>query len=144
MLEAARELGIAVVAYSPLGNGFITGALRAREDFTKPGDLRAMIPWLSEENLEKNVAIVDRLAGMAGAKGITTAQLSLAWVLAQGEDVFPIPGTTKVHRLEENVGSLFVSLSQEEERAIRQESKAIVGGRVQEKNGYAFADTPAL
>ena len=144
ILEVAHELGVAVVAYCPLGNGFITGALRARDDFTKPGDLRASLPWLSEENLEKNVAVVDRLSELAKAKGVTTAQLSLAWVLAQGEDVFPIPGTTKVHRLEENLGSLFVSLSQEEERAVRLFAKDVLGGRVQEKHGYTFADTPAL
>ncbi|OCL09977.1 Aldo/keto reductase [Glonium stellatum] len=144
VLEVARELGIAVVAYCPLGNGFITGALRTREDFTKPGDLRAMLPWLSEENLEKNVAVVDKLSEIAKAKGVTTAQLSLAWVLAQGDDVFPIPGTTKIHRLEENLGSLSISLSREEERTIRQLSKAVVGGRVQDKNGYTFADTPVL
>ena len=144
MLDVARELGIAVVAYCPLGNGFITGSVRTSEDFTRPGDLRAMLPWFSEDNLERNVAVVDKLSVIAKAKGITTAQLSLTWVLAQGDDVFPIPGTTKIHRLEENLGSLSISLSQEEEKAIRQLSNAVVGGRVQDKNGYTFTDTPAL
>ena len=144
VLKVARELGIAIVAYSPLGNGFITGALRTREDFTKPGDLRAMIPWLSEGNLESNVAVIDKLAALTRAKGATVAQLALAWVLAQGEDVFPIPGTTKVSRLEENLGSLSLGLSEEEEKAVREISKAVVGGRVQDRHGYTFADTPAL
>ena len=144
ILKVARELGIAVVAYCPLGNGFITGALRTREDFTKPGDLRAAIPWLSEKNLESNVAVVDRLAELAKAKGATTAQLALAWVLAQGEDVFPIPGTTKAHRLEENLGSLSVRMSEAEDKAVREISKEVVGGRVQELHGYTFVDTPAL
>ena len=144
VLEVARELGIAVVAYSPLGNGFITGAIRTKEDFTQPGDYRAMLPWLKEENLGKNVAVVDSLSKIAKAKNVTTAQLSLAWVLGQGDDVFAIPGTKKIHRLEENLGSLSLSLSEEEEKSIRQLTRDVVGGRVQDKDGYTFADTPAL
>jgi len=144
LLEVARELGVANVAYSPLGNGFLSGTIRKREDFTKPGDSRAVLPWLSEENLQKNLAIVDRISDIAKAKGITTAQLTLAWILAQGDDVFAIPGTTKVHRLAENLGNLFLSLSSEEEKSVRQLSQAVVGGRFQATTGYAFGSTPAL
>jgi aryl-alcohol dehydrogenase-like predicted oxidoreductase len=144
LLETARELGVAIVAYCPLGNGFLSGTIRTREDFTKPGDQRSVLPWLSEENLPKNLAIVDKISDIAKAKGITTAQLTLAWILAQGDDIIPLPGTTKVHRLAENLGSLSISLSPEEEKSIRQLSQAVVGGRYQTTTGYAFADTPAL
>lgn len=144
LLEAARELGVAIVAYSPLGNGFLSATIRTREDFTKPGDFRGVLPWLSEENLPRNLAVVDKISDVAKTKGISTAQLTLAWILAQGDDIFPIPGTTKVHRLAENLGSLFISLSPEEEKSIRQLSQAVVGGRFQATTGYDFADTPAL
>lgn len=79
-LETARELGVAVVCYSPLGNGFLGGNIRSKADFTKPGDLRGALPWLSDANLEGNVAVVDKISAMAKEKGITVAQLSLAWV----------------------------------------------------------------
>ena len=144
LLKTARELGVAIVAYSPLGNGVLTGTLRTREDFTKPGDSRAMLPWLKEENLAKNLAVIDKISDMANTKGVTSAQLALAWVLAQGDDIFPIPGTSKVHRLVENLDSLSISLSQEEERAVREVAQDVVGGRIQDMSGYAFADTPAL
>ena len=78
LLEVARELGVAIVAYSPLGDGFLSGTIRTREDITKPGDARGILPLLSEENLQKNLAIVDRIADIAKTKGITTAQLTLA------------------------------------------------------------------
>lgn len=144
LLEVARELGVAIVAYSPLGNGFLSGTIRTREDFTQPGDLRGALPWFKEENLQKNVAVVDKISDIAKAKDITTAQLTLAWIMAQGDDFFAIPGTTKVHRLTDNLASLFISLSPEEEKSIRHLSQAVVGGRFQTMTGYAFADTPAL
>lgn len=144
LLEVARELGVAIVAYSPMGNGLLTGSLRTRDDFTKPGDLRAALPWLKEENLESNVAVVDKISEIAKKKGFTTAQLALAWVLAQGDDIFAIPGTKKVHHLAENLESMSITLLSEEERAIRKLSEAVVGGRMQALSGYDFADTPAL
>jgi len=144
LLEAARELGVAIVAYSPMGNGLLTGTLRTRNDFTKPGDLRAVIPWLKEENLENNVAIVDKISEIAKAKGVTTAQLALAWLLAQGDDIFAIPGTKKVHHLVENLESISILISPEEESAIRELSQAVVGGRMQAMTGFDFADTPPL
>lgn len=144
LLETARELGVAIVAYSPLGNGFLGGAIRSREDFTKPGDLRAALPWFKEENLKHNLAVVDKVSEIAKTKGVTTAQLTLAWLLAQGDDIFAIPGTTKIHRLEENLGSMKIAVSPEEDKAIRELSQAVAGGRFQASTGYAFGDTPAL
>ncbi|KAH8681968.1 aldo-keto reductase [Xylariales sp. PMI_506] len=144
ILATARELGVAVVCFSPLGNGFLTGTLRKREDFTKPGDLRGVIPWLKEENLDSNVAIVDQLTEIANTKGITTPQLALTWLMAQGDDIFAIPGTKNIDRLKENLGSLKVTISPEEEKKIRELSARVTGERVQNRTGYAFADTPPL
>lgn len=102
------------------------------------------MPWLSDENLQGNVAVVDEIAAIAKSKGITSAQLSLAWLLSQGHDIFPIPGTTNIQRLDENLASLSIILSTEEEKAVREVSKKVVGGRVQTATGYTFADTPPL
>lgn len=145
LLDTARELGVAVVAYSPLGKGLLGGAIRNREDFTKPGDMRPMLPWFAEENLAKNTAVVDRIAGIAVSKGITTAQATLAWILAQGDDIFAIPGTTKIHRLGENLGSLDVVLTPEEETLIRKVAVDVVGARMPDfARPNCFSDTPAL
>jgi aryl-alcohol dehydrogenase-like predicted oxidoreductase len=144
MLEVARELDVAIVAYSPLGNGLLGGNIRSREDVSKPGDFRGSLPWLSYENLQQNLAVLDRITDLASSKGLTTAQLALAWLLAQGDDIFPIPGTSKISRLEENLESLFVTLSEEDEKLIRGLSEGILGGRFQAKTGYTFADTPTL
>ena len=144
LLKTARELGVAIVAYCPLGHGFITGAIRAREDVMTPSDQRAMLPWLREENFANNIAVVDKISSIAERKGVTTAQLTLAWLLAQGDDIFPIPGTKKLHRLEENLGSMGVVLTQEEEAAVRKAAEGVVGGRVQDLLGHTFADTPPL
>jgi aryl-alcohol dehydrogenase-like predicted oxidoreductase len=144
LLETARELGVAVVAYSPMRNGLLTGTLRTRGDFTKPGDLRAALPWMKEENFEKNVAVVDKISEIAKAKGVTTAQLALAWLLAQGDDIFAIPGTSKVHRLAENLESMSIAVSSEEEKTVRELSQAVVGGLIQAMTAFDFADTPSL
>ena len=144
LLKTARELGVAVVGYCPLGNGFITGSIRNREDVLNPTDQRGMLPWLREENMANNLAVVDKLSAMADKKGVTLAQLTLAWLLAQGDDVFPIPGTKKLHRLEENLGSMNITLTAEEEMAYRKAAEGVVGGRVQDLLGYTFGDTPPL
>lgn len=146
LLETARELGIAIVAYSPLGNGLLGGAIRSKEDLSKPGDVRRdRVPWFNDNNLEKNLAIVDEITALAKARGMTTPQMSIAWLLAQGDDIFPIPGTAKVHRLAENLASLDISLSPEEENAIRQLSERVTGARYLELSmEYCFADTPPL
>lgn len=144
LLETARELGVAVVCYSPLGNGLLTGSIRSQADVNKPGDKRGYLPWLRGGNLDSNVRIIDQISDIAKSKGLTTPQLALAWLLIQGEDIFPIPGSSKVERLEENLESLFVSLSAEEETELRLLGNQVVGGRFQAAIGYAFADTPAL
>jgi aryl-alcohol dehydrogenase-like predicted oxidoreductase len=109
-LDAARELGIAIVAYSPLGRGFLTGAIKAPEDFA-PDDFRRASPRFSGENFQKNLDLVRELERMAAEKGCTSSQLALAWVLAQGSDVIPIPGTKRVSYLEQNVAALDVRLT---------------------------------
>ena len=110
----------------------------------KTGDSRAMVPWLKEENFAQNIAVVDQITAIADKKGVTTAQLPLAWLLAQGDDIFPIPGTKKVHRLEENLGSMDITITSEEQAAVRKAAEGVVGGRVQDLLGYTFADTPPL
>ncbi|EOO01251.1 putative aldo-keto reductase putative protein [Phaeoacremonium minimum UCRPA7] len=145
LLETARELGVAIVTYSPLGRGLLTGHLRKQEDWSKEGDFRRVMPWLNEENFPNNLKMVDELAEIAKAKGATLTQLVLSWVLAQGDDIFTIPGTTKVGRLEENLGCLKITLSPDEEKQIRTITSKIQGPRFG-KHGMeiAFADTPPL
>ncbi|KAM0540537.1 hypothetical protein ACHAPJ_013585 [Fusarium lateritium] len=145
LLEVARELGVAIVAYSPLANGVLTGAIRSRDDVSKPGDVRGWLPWLSEENIQHNLAIVGEIAKIAEAKNVTLSQLILAWILKQGSDFFPIPGTTKPHRLVDNLKSLEVKISDEEDKRIRELGKGILGDRYPEAHmSHLFADTPAL
>jgi aryl-alcohol dehydrogenase-like predicted oxidoreductase len=110
VLETCRALGIGFVAYSPLGRGFLTGAIRKTEDLA-PDDFRLRTPRFQGDNLGRNLVLVDRLAHMAGERGVTPAQLALAWVLSRGSDVVPIPGTRKSSRLEENVKALDIRLS---------------------------------
>ncbi|KAJ5604495.1 Aldo/keto reductase [Penicillium lagena] len=144
LLEVARELGVAIVCYSPLANGFLTGRIRSRADVSKHGDLRSILPWLKEGNIEKNVAVVDQIAEIAKQKGVTLPQLALAWLLAQGDDVFPIPGCSNIHRLDQNLQSFEVALSKEDELEMRRLAEGIVGDGFRQITGYAFADTPAL
>jgi aryl-alcohol dehydrogenase-like predicted oxidoreductase len=112
-LEAARDLGISIVAYSPLGRGFLTGAIKSPDDFA-PDDFRRSSPRFMGENFQKNLDLVHHVAQLAMEKECTTSQLALAWLLAQGRDVIPIPGTKRVKYLEENVGALEVQLSDAE------------------------------
>ena len=109
--RATRELGISFVAYAPLGRGFLTGAIRALEDV---GGRRAAHPRFQPENFNHNLALATRLAELAMEKGCTPAQLCLAWLLAQGEDVVAIPGTRSRVRLEENIGAARVELTAED------------------------------
>lgn len=145
VLAACRELGVSVFAYSPLGRGFLTGQIRSPDDF-EPGDLRRLFPRFSKENFPKNLELVDRFKRLAGQKGCTPGQLAIAWLLAQGPDVIPIPGTKKVKYLEENVGALRVSLSSEEEQTIRGwiEDVGIAGLRIAPGVLDEFNDTPPL
>ncbi len=110
ILAACEELGIALVAYSPLGKGFLTGAMAKDAKFGE-GDFRAILPRFTPEALEKNQTLVDLLKTIAAAKGATPAQIALAWLLAQKPWIIPIPGTTKLHRLEENLASAEVELT---------------------------------
>lgn len=144
LLEVARELGVAIVCYSPMANGFLTGSIRSRDDVTKPGDLRGVLPWLKEGNLEKNLVVLDQIAEIAKKNGITLPQLALAWLLAQGDDIFPIPGSSNVRRLDQNLQSLDVTLSEEDEKEMRRLAEGIAGERFQNMTGHAFGDTPAL
>ena len=117
ILNTVQELGVGLVAYSPLGRGFLSGTIRSLDDL-EDNDWRRRHPRFAAENFDQNLQLVDRVRDMARAKGVTPAQLALAWVLAQGDDIVPIPGTTKPHRLEENVEALDIVLSPEDVRAL--------------------------
>ncbi|GFR45091.1 hypothetical protein Agub_g6467 [Astrephomene gubernaculifera] len=104
IIPTCRELGISMLAYSPLGRGLLTGALRSVEQLSEGDFRRKGSPWF--EQIDKNLVLVDRLAALAASKGCTAGQLALAWVMARGPDVFPIPGTRKIANLEENLGAL--------------------------------------
>jgi aryl-alcohol dehydrogenase-like predicted oxidoreductase len=109
VLETCRELGIGFVAYSPLGRGFLTGRFRSADDFEE-GDFRGSLPRLQGENLERNLELVRWVEAIAAAKGVTPAQLALAWVLARGNDVVPIPGTKRRGYLEQNAAASEIEL----------------------------------
>ena len=113
VLPTVRELGIGYVAYSPLGRGFLTGEFKSEDDFPE-GDFRKNHPRFQGQNFQKNLDLVTEVGKMAEEKGCTTAQLALAWVLAQGEDIVPIPGTKHVKYLDQNIGALDVELSDED------------------------------
>ena len=117
ILAATRELGIAFVAYSPLGRGFLTGQIKRFEDFA-PDDYRRNSPRFQGENFEKNLELVRRVEAIAKEKKCTPGQLALAWLLAQGEDIIPIPGTKRRAYLEENAAALNVSLTKDDLRRI--------------------------
>ncbi len=110
MLGVCRELGVGFLAYSPLGRGLLTGRWHSRADFTAD-DYRLFSPRFAEGAIERNLALVERAAGLAARKRCTPAQLSLAWLLHRGDDIVPIPGTKSRKRLEENAAAASVSLS---------------------------------
>ena len=117
ILPTLEELGIGFVPFSPLGAGFLTGKMDAHTTFAS-NDFRASVPRFAPEALKANVALVDLLRSVAAAKGATPAQIALAWLLAQKPWIVPIPGTTKLHRLQENLGSAAIALAPEELRDI--------------------------
>ncbi len=117
VVDTARELGIGIVAYSPLGRGFLTGQITAPDDFPE-GDFRGGLPRFQGENFAHNLELVDKVRSMAADKGCTPGQLALAWVLAQGDDVVPIPGTKRRTYLEENIAALDVQLTDADVQAI--------------------------
>jgi aryl-alcohol dehydrogenase-like predicted oxidoreductase len=110
VLDACRRLGVTLVAYSPLGRGFLSGEIRRFEDFAKD-DFRRQNPRFQGDNFAKNLALADKVKELAREKGFSAAQLSLAWVLAQGDDIVPIPGTKRRKYLEENVAALEIRLT---------------------------------
>ncbi|MCB0795968.1 MAG: aldo/keto reductase [Flavobacteriales bacterium] len=112
-----KELGITYVAYSPLGRGFLTGAIKSRADLAAD-DWRLTLPRFTEEAIQENLRFVEVLDEMARDKGVTKAQLALAWVLKQNEGLAAIPGTRRIERLQENLGAYDVDLSADELEAI--------------------------
>ena len=122
ILDACDELGIGFVPYSPLGKGFLTGAMKKE---VPAGDFRASIPRFQPEAMDKNQAFVDLLKRVASEKGATPAQIALAWLLAQRPYIVPIPGTTKLHRLEENIGAANVELTAADLREINEGASQI-------------------
>ena len=128
ILPTLRELGIGLVAYSPLGRGFLTGAITSVDDLSED-DFRRRGPRFAEEALAANLAIVDAVRAVADAKGATPGQVALAWLLAQGDDVVPIPGTKRVRYLEENVAAAAVELTADELRQLEQSVPPAVGAR---------------
>ena len=133
VLETCRKLGIAFVPYSPLGRGFLTGTLKSPDDFAAD-DYRRNSPRFQGENFSKNLQLVEKVQHLAAAKGISAGQLALAWVLAQGNDVIPIPGTKQRKYLEENTAALDVTLTASELQALKDlfPVEAVAGGRYPE------------
>jgi aryl-alcohol dehydrogenase-like predicted oxidoreductase len=128
VLRLLEELEIGFVPYSPLGKGFLTGKIDANTTFAST-DLRARIPRFEKETREANLALVDLLAGIAERKKVTTAQIALAWLLAQKPWIVPIPGTTKLSRVEENIGAAEIELTSDDLREIdAAASKTLVQG----------------
>jgi aryl-alcohol dehydrogenase-like predicted oxidoreductase len=124
ILPTLEELGIGFVPFSPLGKGFLTGKIDENTTFDS-SDFRNTVPRFSPENRKANQTVVDLVATIAARKGATPAQLALAWVLAQRKWIVPIPGTTKLHRLEENLGAVNVDLSEDDLRQIDEAASAI-------------------
>lgn len=131
ILPVLQELGIGFVPFSPLGKGFLTGKIDETTTFD-PTDFRNTVPRFQAENRKKNQAVVDVVKRIANAKKVTPAQIALAWCLAQKPWIVPIPGTTKLHRLEENLGAVDVELMPAELREIDRASPLAVGARYSE------------
>jgi pyridoxine 4-dehydrogenase len=124
IIPTLEELGIGFVPFSPLGKGFLTGEIKKDTQFDK-GDFRNIVPRFSAENREANEEVVDLVARFATQKSVTPAQIALAWILAQKPWMVPIPGTTKIHRLEENLGSVTVELTSNDIQQLNEASAAI-------------------
>ena len=136
ILPTVRELGIGFVPYSPLGRGFLTGAYQSPDDFA-PDDYRRHAPRFQGDNFAKNLALVEQVRAIAAEKGVTPAQLALAWLLAQGDDLVPIPGTKRRQYLEENVAAVAIELSPAE----LQRLEAVAPQGVAAGNRYADMST---
>ncbi|KAF7790306.1 hypothetical protein EIP86_001260 [Pleurotus ostreatoroseus] len=147
LLKTARELGVAIIAYSPLGRGILTGRYKGPEDFD-PTDFRRQLARYSEENFPNVLKLVDGLKQIGERHNATAGQVSLAWLLAQGNDIIPIPGTTKVKYLEENLAAIDVQLTPEElleVRVVAEKANAAQGARYPDiLMPVLLADTPPL
>jgi aryl-alcohol dehydrogenase-like predicted oxidoreductase len=130
ILPACRELGIGFVPYSPLGRGFLTGQIRRREDLPE-GDYRRNDPRYAEGNFEKNMEVVDVVLGIAGRHGVSGARVALAWLLAQGEDIVPIPGSKRRATLEDSMAAADLTLDAEDLAAL-DAARAVAGHRYTE------------
>ncbi|CAF1419819.1 unnamed protein product [Adineta ricciae] len=130
LLKTCRALGVAIVCYSPLGRGMLTGQIKSPDDFAAD-DFRWILPRFSQENFSKNLKLVDAIVAIAKKKGCTPGQLTLAWILAQGEDFIVIPGTSKIKNLEENVAAVQVQLNKADRAEIREacEKADVIGDR---------------
>jgi len=131
ILDTCRSLGIGFVAYSPLGRGFLTGRFRSIDDLA-PDDWRRNNPRFQGENFQKNLEIVERVEALARRKQCTTAQLAIAWLLARGRDIVPIPGSTRQERVEENARAVDVTLTPDEIAALEPVGAAVAGQRYPE------------
>jgi aryl-alcohol dehydrogenase-like predicted oxidoreductase len=131
LLPTCRELGIAFVAYSPLGRGFLTGRFRTPDDLA-PTDWRRTNPRFQGENFERNLELAARVQELAQRQGCTPAQLALAWLLSRGEDVIPIPGSTRAERVEENARAVAVTLTADHVAALESIAPAVSGDRYTE------------
>ncbi|KAJ3553625.1 hypothetical protein NM688_g3509 [Phlebia brevispora] len=149
LLRTARELGVTIVAYAPLGRGLLTGRYKSPDDLEE-GDLRRVLPRFSKENFPNILKIVDSLNAIGAKYHATAGQVALAWLLAQGLDIIPIPGTRKLKYLDENLGALKVQLTPEDVAEVRKLAEAAdvghtVGPRYHELgNKVSYVDTPPL
>ncbi|OCK85510.1 aldo-keto reductase [Lepidopterella palustris CBS 459.81] len=144
LLSTCRELGIAIVAYAPLGRGILSGTIKSPDDFG-PTDYRKYLPRFSKDNFVKNSELVDQLKAVADEKGVPVGTLTLAWVMAQGEEIIPIPGTSKAGHFDENMMALGVQITKEENERIRAAvNHATIAGDRYDPNSMkiCFADTP--
>ena len=131
VLETCRQLGIAFVAYSPLGRGFLTGRFRSPNDLA-PDDWRRSNPRFEGENFQKNLDLVSRVEALAARKGCTPAQLAIAWLLSRGNDIIPIPGSTRAERVEENAAAAGIALSREDVEELDVVGATVAGLRYRE------------
>jgi aryl-alcohol dehydrogenase-like predicted oxidoreductase len=145
VLPAARRLGIGIVPFSPLGRGFLSGQITSPDDFDKH-DFRANSPRFQGENFTRNLDLVRQVEALAGAKSCTPSQLALAWVLAAGDDVVPIPGTKRRSYLEDNAGAIGVQLSDDDLAQLEALSPpgAWAGGRYPSEAMASYGDSPAV
>ncbi|CAN5850414.1 aldo/keto reductase [soil metagenome] len=131
LLETCRELGIGFVAYSPLGRGFLTGRFRSPDDLA-PDDWRRNNPRFQGDNFQRNLDLAAKVTEIASTNGCTPAQLALAWLHAQGDDIIPIPGSTRAERVEENAGAIHIRLSADDLDALAAIAPAVSGHRYPE------------